>query len=90
MCGLGVGVTTDSKVTREACGCSQSPFMPHPLYHQISDMALFLVISGFFRQQLPCHPVLVGQGDSCTSGVRRLLLLSDFESLSREPYSIII
>lgn len=42
---------------------------PHLWLHQIfSDMALFLVSSGFFRREPPSHLVLVRQGYSCTSG----------------------
>lgn len=74
-------------------GCSLSPFTFLLPTNISSDMALFLVIFGFFRQVVPSHPVLVGlggglRGDSDTAvpvEMKKPLLLSEFESLNREP-----
>lgn len=41
------------------------PSLPLPVF---SDIALFLVIFGFFRQGMPSHPVLVGQRYSYSNG----------------------
>lgn len=87
----GVGVTKDSKVAREARGCPLSPFMPPSPCSTKSSLTWFPFWLSLASSDERCSVTLCWwDWDAAVPVQMRKRLLSDFESLHREPYSIII